>query len=308
MTDRQLTSFIAIVEKKSFTAAADSLFVTQSALSQQIRQLEHEIGFSLFDRRNRKVVLTDAGRSFYQTAQKTQALLMRGIAEGQQLQQYQQEQTQSLYIGCLNDQYIQIWSELILLSRSGPIRYMLRPVRYESKEALYAALLRGEAHIAALLENDDLERFGLSFMPFAHVPELCLFTSYRTDDTPPPELDKPSVTLEDLHDYLFSFHNHPHSTLYEDRLRRHLHLDFSPDKYIDPKDFRTFTPSYPKHTLLLPAIQYSGHMMVRPLDWEEGATLGFVTAPGADPKVLAYARYIKEHLQPVPNFWAPIRE
>ena len=45
MTIHQLQSFLAVAEKQSFTAAADTLYISQSALSQQIRQLEHQLGF-----------------------------------------------------------------------------------------------------------------------------------------------------------------------------------------------------------------------------------------------------------------------
>ena len=67
MTIHQLQSFLAVAEKQSFTAAADTLYISQSALSQQIRQLEHQLGFQLFDRSTRQVTLTEAGRSFTAT-------------------------------------------------------------------------------------------------------------------------------------------------------------------------------------------------------------------------------------------------
>lgn len=59
--------------------------------------------------------------------------------------------------------------------------------------------------------------------------------------------------------------------------------------------------------LLLPAVQYGGHAPVFPLDWQQGPLLGFVTVQGADPKVLAYAEYIRMHLMPRENFWTPLR-
>ena len=87
MTIHQLQSFLAVAEKQSFTAAADILYISQSALSQQIRQLEHQLGFQLFDRSTRQVTLTEAGRSFYRNAQQLQALYAHALSEGQQLQQ-----------------------------------------------------------------------------------------------------------------------------------------------------------------------------------------------------------------------------
>lgn len=67
MTIHQLQSFLAVAEKQSFTAAADTLYISQSALSQQIRQLEHQLGFQLFDRSTRQVTLTRQAAAFTAT-------------------------------------------------------------------------------------------------------------------------------------------------------------------------------------------------------------------------------------------------
>lgn len=58
---RQLSYFVAIARRLSFRQAADDVHVTQSALSQQIRRLESEVGVELFDRRRHPIRLTDAG-------------------------------------------------------------------------------------------------------------------------------------------------------------------------------------------------------------------------------------------------------
>ncbi len=68
---RQLKYFIRAAELQNFTEAANQLFITQSTLSQQIRQLEQELGILLFDRPGKRVRLTEAGRLFLPYAQKT---------------------------------------------------------------------------------------------------------------------------------------------------------------------------------------------------------------------------------------------
>lgn len=62
-----LRAFEATARKSSFTLAAQELFVTQAAVSHQVRQIEEELGVRLFDRAHRRVVLTEAGNRVYST-------------------------------------------------------------------------------------------------------------------------------------------------------------------------------------------------------------------------------------------------
>ena len=57
-----LRAFEAAARRLSFTRAADELFVTQAAVSHQIKHLEEQLGMQLFRRMNRQLQLTDAGQ------------------------------------------------------------------------------------------------------------------------------------------------------------------------------------------------------------------------------------------------------
>lgn len=59
---RRLRYFVEVAQRLSFSDAAEALHTSQPNLSKQIRQLERELGASLFERTTRQVVLTDAGR------------------------------------------------------------------------------------------------------------------------------------------------------------------------------------------------------------------------------------------------------
>lgn len=67
---RQLRYFDKSCELLNFTEAAKELFISQSTLSQQIKQLEEELGVLLFDRIGKRIVLTEAGASFLPYARK----------------------------------------------------------------------------------------------------------------------------------------------------------------------------------------------------------------------------------------------
>src|SRR5919109_507071 len=74
MDTRQLAAFCAVVERKSFSQAAERLGVTQPAVSMQIRSLEERVGLQLLDRSGRRVEPTEAGLRLYRGAQKLLAL------------------------------------------------------------------------------------------------------------------------------------------------------------------------------------------------------------------------------------------
>lgn len=62
---RQIKYFQSIVRNNSFSEAAEECHISQSAISQQMKALENELGFPLLERHNRKFVLTPAGEHFY---------------------------------------------------------------------------------------------------------------------------------------------------------------------------------------------------------------------------------------------------
>ena len=61
--------FLAVADCKSFSEAAEQCYISQSAISQQIKALEDELGIALIQRSNRRFLLTEAGEYFYAHAQ-----------------------------------------------------------------------------------------------------------------------------------------------------------------------------------------------------------------------------------------------
>jgi len=74
MADRRLQVFHAVAKHLSFTRAADALFMTQPAVTFQIRQLEEQFSTRLFERRHGSISLTPAGELVLSYAEKILAL------------------------------------------------------------------------------------------------------------------------------------------------------------------------------------------------------------------------------------------
>lgn len=81
MTFEQLSYFLAIVKNKTFTAAAEDLYISQSSLSKSIKALEQELDCVLFNRGNKFVELTPAGRIFNNYAKKAEQNRLKMLSD-----------------------------------------------------------------------------------------------------------------------------------------------------------------------------------------------------------------------------------
>lgn len=96
---RHLRYFAAVAEEQSFTKAADKLFTAQPSLSQQIKDLEEEVGVRLLDRSARQIQLTDEGRAFLPYALQAIENAKLAIATARQVAHQKNNQ---IHIGLLN--------------------------------------------------------------------------------------------------------------------------------------------------------------------------------------------------------------
>lgn len=80
LTHRQLRYFVEIVDAGSFSQAAERLFIAQSALSRQVREMEQTLQVTLLERDARGLEMTAAGRSLYADARQILASLADAVA------------------------------------------------------------------------------------------------------------------------------------------------------------------------------------------------------------------------------------
>ena len=89
---RHLRYFITVAEELNFSRAALKLFTAQPSLSQQIKDLEEDVGVRLLNRTKRKVELTEEGAVFLEQARLTLAQADKAIAMARQVSKAKQQQ------------------------------------------------------------------------------------------------------------------------------------------------------------------------------------------------------------------------
>jgi len=148
MDTQNLKAFVAVAESKSFSAAANTLHVTQPAISKRIHLLEQQLGVLLFDRINRQVSLTEAGRTLLPHAY---AILGAMASARQALADLS---------GAVKGQLKLIASHHVGLHRLPPVlrEYAERypqvdlDIRFMDSAEAYAAVLKGTAELGIITE------------------------------------------------------------------------------------------------------------------------------------------------------------
>ncbi|RAR48730.1 LysR family hca operon transcriptional activator [Paraburkholderia unamae] len=140
---RHLRYFIAVADELSFTRAAQRLHTAQPSLSQQIRNLEDEVGTPLFERTRRKVELTEAGKVFLAEARLVVAQADRAVARARQVGQGRATVT----IGFVPAAEIRVFPVILprLRLRYPDVNVELRSLPTAEQEE---ALLRGDIDVA----------------------------------------------------------------------------------------------------------------------------------------------------------------
>ena len=296
MTPERLQAFVAVVEYKGFTTAADALYTSQSALSQQIRTLEKSLGFDLFDHKSRRFSLTSAGQAFYPRAKQLLSLYHQAVTEAKVAQEG--KPMQPLRVGCLYDQITQYWLNLFHLSPEVEERYKPTAMRFPDRMTLYHEIQRGNVDICVQIENASIADFQLEFMPLITCRELVisLYSSVL--------FDKEELTLKDLDAYRVAIHYPPGYVLYEDYLRIELERRRGDTMIFNPSDFPHVEYGIPI-VLLMPEIRFPKDKLsyARPLAWGDGVRVGFVLKPDCRENVRRYAEEIKGIIEEKGNPW-----
>lgn len=150
---RQIEYLQAVVECGNFYTAAEKCYVSQSAISQQIKKLEDELGVRLLDRHNRTFTLTPAGEHFYR-----KSLIIRSDIEQlvRETKRFEANAVFTLRLGCYKGYHGSEFSNAVSLFSEKYPKINVQ-VTIGSHEELYHAMECGEVDLAL---NDQRRAFS----------------------------------------------------------------------------------------------------------------------------------------------------
>lgn len=178
MNSRQVECFLQVATLLNFRKAAETLFISQPAVTHQIRSLEQELNLLLFTREHRKITLTTAGESLYRDLMHINTLIHDSVHRAQLLSQGGQENTLTLSCTYVVDQ-IKL-SELVHLheARKAKFKLNLRPT--DNNPDNVALWLRyGLADISFCFEDSWGNNDTIAFKPLMTARSYCLMSLYH---------------------------------------------------------------------------------------------------------------------------------
>ncbi|TCJ03849.1 LysR family transcriptional regulator [Cytobacillus praedii] len=154
MEIQQLRAFLSVAQTKNFTKSADLLYVSQSTITMRIKALEHSLGKMLFDRDNRQVHLTAAGKELLDYAKRIVEL----VDEGARKLKLEERFDSSLVVGSLHS----LWDYLLFpIMKEFQIKYPKTALRF----------ITGHSWDIVQHILDGVIDFGVVYIPPSH-PEI----------------------------------------------------------------------------------------------------------------------------------------
>ena len=188
MTTKQIDYCIELAHTLNFSWAADNMFVSQPTFSYQIKLLEEEIGFAVFERSGKGATLTPAGAQFVSFLAGMREDLKRAIEQGQN---FSSKYRDSISISMMVRQAVYFLPEAIRIFAETNPKIQITPVfQYENG---VESFLRKEVDILFALREQTKQ------IPGIHVHELFESRIYLITQRDDPLAEKNCISEEDLY-------------------------------------------------------------------------------------------------------------
>jgi len=185
MEFNQVKIFVAVAQKKSFSKAAEMLFISQPTVTSNVRKLEKELGVTLINRKSKNISLTEGGMLFYRYAME----LVNIYAKAQySLSKYKKgiEGLLEIHASTIPEQYLLPYIVRDFIKDYPLVRFS---IRHKDSRGVIDDILSGKINfgfVGAKYASDNLE-----YIDF-YDDRLVLITSFEKN------FSKHSVTIESL--------------------------------------------------------------------------------------------------------------
>lgn len=278
MYNPQLETFIRVADAGSFSKAADSLFISSTAVMKQINLLESSLEVQLFDRTPRGLTLTNAGKSYYQDAK-------------YMIQYAKDAQVRAKNAMTNNANTIRLGSSLMtpcqFLMELWPHIHEVAPdlkfeiVNFENTPENASNILKNLGQsidvVAGIFDETMLALRGCTALELLRVPICCAVSIYH------PLAQKKRLSIEDLYGEKLLLMKRDWSK-YTDRLRDDL-WEHHPDIQIEDFSFYNldvFNRCEHENALLMAVPQWGNiHPLLKiiPVDWKHEIPFGLLHSP-----------------------------
>lgn len=188
MTTKQIDYCIELARTLNFSRAADNLFVSQPTFSYQIRQLEEEVGFAIFERGGKGAALTPAGAQFVSFLAGMRQDLKRAIEQGQN---FSAKYRDSIFVLLMVRQAVCFLPEAMRLFAEQEPGIQITP-RFQYENSM-EAFLRNEGDVVFALKEQTRQ------VPGIRVHDLFESRIYLITEKNDPLAAKNLIRAEDLY-------------------------------------------------------------------------------------------------------------
>ena len=285
---QQLENIIAIERERSISKAAQSLFLTQSALNQQLLKLEKELGIQLFERRKEGMVPTFAGRIYLSTAHR---MLDMKNETYKIIRDISNETAGEISVAYTPESGSRMFSAIypVFHAKYPEVTFRIREARVKKMEQM---LLSHEVNIACIsyyesCRHPDLEYIDINSehmvlgLPMSHpLAYLAGKNSYETL----PLLDlsllrresfvllSKETRMRDMIDSAFKYAGYQPNILFEsisthtviNMVRRQIAPGFFPESYVDPHAPIAYFTVLPRQRWILSTAFLKGAYLTKP--------------------------------------------
>lgn len=194
MSSTQIMYFLAVVKYKTFTLAAEELYISQSSLSKQIKALEQELGHTLFNREGKENTLTDAGKIFLEYSENFSKAHSHLLSNLNVLSQRSSKKALTLGVLPAVSEY-NIHNDLALFQTLISSSSIYINLLEDMQEDLISLLHSGKID-SMIIRTDGLDMSDYEYVPILEEELVVIYSEKLTDLA-----QKEYVTIPDLVNY-----------------------------------------------------------------------------------------------------------